>query len=604
VVRTQLEQDGKPLLSKDLHIAVRCYEARQTRLGATHTNMLADYSTMLWSKPDDQDWTEVGEGDHTFRIVVPANATAPSTALYYQEYRIFWRVEATLNHIPINGVGSRMVKHFDLPLIRYDVPPLIRPPSPPMVITSSHLYATAKKTKGPQLRYRVVLPPQPVGPLDIVPIQIYVQPMDSSVVVRSATAVVERRITLKDAQSLSQSGSGTPTVPIAHPPDSTSSSYAPSVSASPSASSPYPAPHHTSPLPGTAGSVASSSSQDLASTASASTIFTDSDSRPLLPSSPGPDKVATHIYAHVESSVPFKHDSDGIWKQTLNFSWPDTKSKARWGIGETARTEMANVQFFIRPKLIVSSLSSNAESFELEDQEIFALSTNESQRQVAFSKYNEQLYSNNRSKSKSPRRTRRERDRPPDSPNDASTNPLSSAPPHVQRHLEPSLAQNPKFPSTSPYPTKAKVKAHRRPHTSAGPRDKSVDLRASDTIRHQNHHLVVPVRAETAISADKAEVRTGFNQKWVLLPELGSSIVSTDSGISIKHEESADHADGVSLFGHLDQSDVLAWEQELARIESASRRSSADMLGFASRRKQGHPHHRAPAVRPYLLAEG
>ena len=94
VVRTQIEQDGKPILAKDIIVAVRCYESRHSRLGSIQTNVLYEHSVTLWQKPDTQEWSEVGDSEYPFRFSIPSHITAPSTALYFQEYRIFWRLEA------------------------------------------------------------------------------------------------------------------------------------------------------------------------------------------------------------------------------------------------------------------------------------------------------------------------------------------------------------------------------------------------------------------------------------------------------------------------------------------------------------------------------
>ena len=42
---------GASLQAKSLIVAVRCYEARTGRRGTTHSNLLAEYSTLLWHAP-------------------------------------------------------------------------------------------------------------------------------------------------------------------------------------------------------------------------------------------------------------------------------------------------------------------------------------------------------------------------------------------------------------------------------------------------------------------------------------------------------------------------------------------------------------------------
>lgn len=74
------------------------------------------------------------------------------------------------------------------------------------------------------------------------------------------------------------------------------------------------------------------------------------------------------------------------------------------------------------------------------------------------------------------------------------------------------------------------------------------------------------------------------------------------SGGNLTAETSQHHSHGSLLFERANLGDVQAWEQELARIESASRRSSADMLGFLSQRRKASVEQ--PSIPTYLHAEG
>jgi len=220
---------------------------------------------------------------------------------------------------------------------------MISPPSP--VTPTSYLSSLSSKSRGPSLRYRVSLPTKPIGPLDIVPLQITVQPLDPTVSIRSATAVVERRIQFSE-----------------HPisPPSTSSVQM-------SSSYPHPISNQASRphiITVSAGDItsASSSSIDLHCPSSSSSVVTDNDVQPLLPrrqssvhnATPlnnASERTTTHIFAHIESSHRFTRDSTGTWRQTLNFSWPDTRPSSRWAVGETLQTGMASVRFYVRVKV-------------------------------------------------------------------------------------------------------------------------------------------------------------------------------------------------------------------------------------------------------------
>jgi hypothetical protein len=213
----------------------------------------------------------------------------------------------------------------------------------------------SSKSRGPALRYRISLPTKPVGPLDIVSLQVTVQPLDPAISVRIATAVVERRIQFSE-HPLSPSRPSTSSAPI-----SSSSSY--------SMSNQESRPHHrhlvavnSGDITSAASASAASSSNDLHFISSSSSVMSDNDTRPLLlqhqSSVPNTstlnnasERTTTHIFAHLESSHPFTRDSTGTWRQTLNFSWPDTRPSSRWTVGETLQTGMASVRFFIRVKV-------------------------------------------------------------------------------------------------------------------------------------------------------------------------------------------------------------------------------------------------------------
>jgi hypothetical protein len=113
VVRTKLDADQKPLQAKSITISVRCYETRLGVLGVMHSNVLVDYTQVLWSKPDgDHEYADIGELELPFRISIPAKVagtslsclfsslltgqmTGFSTASYASVYKCSWRVEAS-----------------------------------------------------------------------------------------------------------------------------------------------------------------------------------------------------------------------------------------------------------------------------------------------------------------------------------------------------------------------------------------------------------------------------------------------------------------------------------------------------------------------------
>jgi hypothetical protein len=262
----------------------------------------------------------------------------------------------------------------------------------------------------------------------------------------------------------------------------------------------------------------------------------------------------------------------------------------------------------------VSSLASTAETVELEDKELTIVSTNDLQRQLAFSRYGDCVNTTSgRSKSKSPRHFNPDRHTeqlpsPPRSPRQDlvseeqdTVSPLTK-PPFPSAHIHKIST------ASSPYPggNSSMSKVSRRPHTSAGPRDwpGSLDTRTYENFQNQTSRLAVPPRAETAhptrFPKSSQNSRSLFRQRSVFPPRLGSSS-TVSSGGHLTAESLQHHSRGSLLFERVNLVDVQAWEEELARIECASRRNSADILGLLSQRKKASVEQ--PSIPTYLHAE-
>ena len=269
----------------------------------------------------------------------------------------------------------------------------------------------------------------------------------------------------------------------------------------------------------------------------------------------------------------------------------------------------------------MTSPSSGTETLELAEQELLVVSTNEAERELALAKYNELqdamvIDGNVRSKSKSPRRARPDREELiPPSP---SVNTISNA-----------------VPSTSSPYSRSKPSS-RRPHTSAGPRDKPVNFAggaygrprgtageevpsalpgqapssapgsnslALATAKRRSDVVISssPIRPDSSHSSASKKIRgnnsaVGFlsgngpgkansNGFWSTVhsngvaPKLKSSRSTSTTGSSSSMSSSTSHGNDTEP-----SDDMREWEEELARIEMRSRKSS-DMLGFSGRKK-------------------
>ncbi|KAJ7470583.1 hypothetical protein FB451DRAFT_1254184 [Mycena latifolia] len=551
VVRTKLDADLKPLQAKSITISVRCYEARLGRLGVTHSNVLVDYTQVLWKPDDGHDYADIGDLELPFHVSIPAKVAGFSTASFV-EFRCTWRVEAIINHVPMLGVGSRQMKHSELPLLRFGQLPAYEPSIP---IARPILDCEVSHPDCPPIRYSVNSPTRPIGPLDLVSIQIHLLPSDPGVSFRSASFIIERRMQFMDPAS----PPSTPTLlsntsPISHTPPSSHSSCS------------LPIPQRTS---SSLSYSPSSSYSESSSQASSSVTLQPSDSR----ASTSGASLLVNSVAGSESSGLFARADSGVWTKTLTCQWPATKSH-RWAVGETIESELVSVKFFVRVKIVVSS-SCGTESLELEEKELLVVSTNEAERQLALSKYNDALYSSYsdgaRSKSKSPRRSRRLRDDAPPLPSSASR----------AEHSHRASSSSSHYSSASP------STPLRRPHTSAGLRDKSrtggsISGREAEDKEPQAGDIFRRRRGPRPDTGGDAEIATSRSiSKGYFDAPLAVATAALDSGGSAS---STSLSTSNSSADSNTSDEVREWEEELARIEMRSRRSS-DLVGFSTRRR-------------------
>lgn len=248
------------------------------------------------------------------------------------------------------------------------------------------------------------------------------------------------------------------------------------------------------------------------------------------------------------------------------------------------------------------SSPSGTESIELSDaKELLIVSTNEAERQLATSKFNEALQNSlekGRSKSKSPRRTRRDREDVPPSPAphkgwkicSSSTGSVTSG-----------LGLGSGASSSS------KAAPPRRPHTSAGPRDKAYDFAGArlesaynrerdarakaqdeEDVHKQRRAGGAGSRPSTSQGESKRRSTTKGYSFFGAAPRLGTALSGSSTGTSgsgsVTASTSRSATSSVSSNGG-DDDRMREWEEELAKIEMRSRRSS-DMLGFAGKRKR------------------
>ena len=519
--------------------------------------------------------------------------------------------------MPISAVGSRLLKHVELPLIRYDIPPWIPPSSsPPLLEVEPSIFRASA------MRYRIILPTSPIGPDDLVSILLSIQPNDPAVSIRSATLVVDRRIQLSRTMP-SNSYPLLPTPPYtpwhqnlslsslnsSTPPSSISSLNGSTCTLSPQDPSPSRATSSMS-LYSSSTLCADSPTTTLLRESSLSSL-TDSSLSSLVVPTEVPPRIISNSVVEVDPSGQFVRDKNGFWNNDFTFQWPTAKSYSRWAMGETLQTELASVRFFVRVKVcssfpfpgslkfifcqLVISCPSGSESFDLAEQELIVVLSNDADRQVALSKFSKK---SPRSRSKSARRIKRDQNQLP-SP---SLSPcLQKSARNGKQGLKTSTSTSTSLPTTS----KGKSSL-RRPHTSAGPSNvTSVDGQSSACARipdHRSeeghssrsvqapgpkHNLALAARIQvdrvSAVGTDDSSHPS--NSGSFLLPSKIFRVTKTSSA-GQRSVESLDDDERKYIGTATDQLQVRAWEKELERIENESRRVSENMRGSLVKRRR------------------
>jgi hypothetical protein len=251
--------------------------------------------------------------------------------LYLLILTVPYIVSQALDHLPILGVGGRLVKHYELSLLRYDNAAI---PYAARLLLQSPDNMRSAKLRTSVLRYSLSTPSSPIGPEDLLSNYIYLQPLDPRVIVRSASLTVERRLNLHHLSTHAPSrNSLLPDLHLMHQEPSHAHSL-------PSPSSPLSLYEVTGP---SSSSLADSNTNLIRHTIPSQTPVTSTSSVAE------PSKVSTSTIISTEV-YDFSRDSSGMWTKHITAQWPSRK-KFIWSSGETLTTEMATVKFYIRVRV-------------------------------------------------------------------------------------------------------------------------------------------------------------------------------------------------------------------------------------------------------------
>lgn len=260
-----------------------------------------------------------------------------------------------VNHLPLTGVGARLIKSAELHnFTRFDLPPPIPPPSLPPF---GYLPHQTTKPRAPVIRYYLDVPTDPIGPTDLLSVGVSLRPTDPSVSIRSASLTVERRIEIREspASITSSPVASSPLSPSLDPEDPHFFSSSPGRTTPPSSPPNYPN-HSPSSLRAPA---ASHSRLSLSgSSLTVNTVETNDSHHPLIPSissssSSTAPKVSTSTVVGTENAARhFVRDPEtGVWSRTMTVQWPAARSHTKWALGEQITTDMCRIRFYVKVKV-------------------------------------------------------------------------------------------------------------------------------------------------------------------------------------------------------------------------------------------------------------
>lgn len=270
-------------------------------------------------------------------------------------------------------------KHFDLLLTRHDVPPPLSPsPIPSGPDINPALPFRTDKPRAPVLHYSISTPTHAIGPTDLLFTSVFIRPADTSVTLRSASLLIERRLVLYDLDR-----------PVSPP--STSRSHA-LVTPGPSSSERVSIDHNVF-----AFGVARSPS--WSSTTAPSFAY---PSPPTSSEATGRPKMVTTTVAVAQAATFSLDRATGVWTKTLSLQWPTSKGQSRWPIGETVSGALGAVSFWVKVKVtlvagarvqtmltaavlqVIVTSPSGTETIDLQPREILVVLTSDAERRLAL----------------------------------------------------------------------------------------------------------------------------------------------------------------------------------------------------------------------------
>lgn len=196
-VLVKVQDGGHAVPIRSVQVAVRCYEAKES-MRASRERTVWEKVRHIWQPPPGTQDMILGEWQQSFKLSIPPEvADLARGTQTLREWRVRWRLEVVVEHVPIPHVGHRVAQAYDLQMNDHRSPsPSL--PSPPagMIIgtgpTATHVHINP--------------PPTACGPAEELAVSFSVRPEDPSASIKKLQVVLDRRLELLDDRRPSEGG--------------------------------------------------------------------------------------------------------------------------------------------------------------------------------------------------------------------------------------------------------------------------------------------------------------------------------------------------------------------------------------------------------------
>ncbi|KDE04708.1 hypothetical protein MVLG_04847 [Microbotryum lychnidis-dioicae p1A1 Lamole] len=367
-VKTLIEEDRKPIKASSIVVRIRCYETEHSstrRKGIKKTHVLYEKECEVWtaaasrapSSSSDQvgAWAPLGDFSSPFRLVIPSENSGVSTCTF-KSYRVWWQIEGVINHKPMAMLGdSRIISH-QIPLVRYPSP--MSSPLPPVTWDST---TTLGAPAG--LEFTIRSPTASVLQSDQIAFSLFFHTNDTRHQVKKVQFFLDRHMTVDCTM---RSSTGSDSDEMQPPPDASDAALADEPSRQPlrgissvfrrgSSQGRRSSAVSISPLP---SPVYSTQSMDASSYVAIASVA-DTVTPMLSPPPKGKNSVLTNLIA-IDVDNPSFDEEHQVVAQT-----PGSASLYRYSVGETMRTNIAQIAFTISAKIFLRGRTGAIEVIEL-----------------------------------------------------------------------------------------------------------------------------------------------------------------------------------------------------------------------------------------------